>query len=272
MVRRPGIPHPAEEKEDIMKELQTFTNSEFGEIGVIQINGKEFFPATEAAQLLGYKNPQEAVRNHCKEYGCVNRSVIDRLGRTQEKKFIDEGNLYRLIIRSKLPSAERFERWIFDEVIPTIRKQGQYAICTTTEQVISVKERLQVARLVAFAPNSRLPAVKEILKPIIGDLPIETGPTQVTQMLIGNNDTIFETMSELIAEETAVVKKLDDDTFALDREAFKTAMQKQGFTYEQALKVLDDMGSIKKSSEGKRTCPVCTNGQKFRCVIYKIGN
>lgn len=264
-----------------MKELQTFTNAEFGEIGIIQINGKEFFPAIETAEKLGYKNPYKAVLDHCKNPGVTNREVGVTTGtkpdgtpirQVVEKKFIDEGNLYRLIIKSKLPSAERFERWIFDEVIPTIRKQGQYAICTTTEQVISVKERLQVARLVAFAPNSRLPAVKEILKPIIGDLPIETGPTQVTQMLIGNNDTIFETMSELIAEETAVVKKLDDDTFALDREAFKTAMQKQGFTYEQALKVLDDMGSIKKSSEGKRTCPVCTNGQKFRCVIYKIGN
>lgn len=254
-----------------MKELQTFTNSEFGEIGVIQINGKEFFPATEAAQLLGYKNPQEAVRNHCKEYGCVNRSVIDRLGRTQEKKFIDEGNLYRLIIRSKLPSAERFERWIFDEVIPTIRSQGQYAICTTYAN-ISVKERIQMARLVAFTPSNRLEAVKEILKPVIGDVKIESELPKMTQMLIGDSNLILETMNELMTEENAVVKKLDDETFALDRETFKQAMKRHGFTYEQALKVLDDMGNIRKSSEGKRTCPVCTNGQKFRCIIYKIGS
>ena len=139
------------------------------------------------------------------------------------------------------------------------------------QQNSSVKERIQMARLVAFTPSSRLEAVKEILKPVIGDVKTEAEkPPQIPQMLIEDNALLFETMNELIIEENAVVKKLDDATFALEREAFKKAMKKHGFSYEQALKVLDDMGTIRKSSEGKRTCPVCTNGQKFRCIIYKI--
>lgn len=109
-----------------MNELKVFQNSEFGELGVMMIDGKEYFPAAQCARILGYSNPQKAVRDHCDEDGCTKRSVIDSLGRTQEMKFINEGNLYRLIVRSKLPAAKRFERWVFDEVLPEIRRTGGY--------------------------------------------------------------------------------------------------------------------------------------------------
>lgn len=109
-----------------MNELKIFQNSDFGELGVMMIDGKEYFPAAQCARILGYSNPQKAVRDHCDEDGCTKRSVIDSLGRTQEMKFINEGNLYRLIVRSKLPAAKKFERWVFDEVLPEIRRTGSY--------------------------------------------------------------------------------------------------------------------------------------------------
>jgi prophage antirepressor-like protein len=98
----------------------------FGEIEVFIENSKPLFPATEVANKLGYSNPQKAIRDHCREDGCTNRSVIDSLGRSQQKKFINEGNLYRLIVKSQLPEAEKFERWVFEEVIPIIRQTGGY--------------------------------------------------------------------------------------------------------------------------------------------------
>lgn len=110
-----------------MNELQIFKSEKFGEIEILVENGKEYFPATEVAKILGYSNPQKAIRDHCREDGCTIRSVIDRLGRMQEKKFINEGNLYRLITKSNLPQAEVFESWVFDEVLPSIRKTGMYA-------------------------------------------------------------------------------------------------------------------------------------------------
>ena len=110
-----------------MNELQIFKSEKFGEIEILVENGKEYFPATEVAKILGYSNPQKAIRDHCREDGCTIRSVIDRLGRMQEKKFINEGNLYRLIAKSNLPQAEVFESWVFDEVLPLIRKTGMYA-------------------------------------------------------------------------------------------------------------------------------------------------
>ena len=110
-----------------MNDIQVFENNEFGKLEVLCDKEKFFFPATECATILNYVNPQKAVRDHCLEDGCTIRSVIDRLGRPQEKKYISEGNLYRLIVRSKLPKAQEFEAWVFDDILPTIRKYGVYA-------------------------------------------------------------------------------------------------------------------------------------------------
>lgn len=106
-----------------MNELKVFSSTEFGELGVMIIDGREFFPATQCAMLLGYKNPKDAIIRHCK--GVV-KSDLPTNGGTQTVNCIPEGDLYRLIVSSKLPAAEKFERWVFDEVLPSIRKTGGY--------------------------------------------------------------------------------------------------------------------------------------------------
>jgi prophage antirepressor-like protein len=113
-----------------MNELQIYTNSEFGELGVIEIGGKPYFPATKCAEILGYKEPEKAIRTHCKGVSETDTQVTSANGVVQTRKIriISEGDLYRLIVRSQLPSAEKFERWVFDEVLPSIRKHGLYAV------------------------------------------------------------------------------------------------------------------------------------------------
>ena len=117
------------------QELQTFNSPVFGDIELLTINGKEYFPATKVATILGYKKPEDAVSRHCiNEYPwSVKHGVWVQTGvqangepamRKSEVNFIDEGNLYRLIVKSKLPQAQQFERWVFDEVLPMIRKTG----------------------------------------------------------------------------------------------------------------------------------------------------
>ncbi|MEI5761759.1 phage antirepressor KilAC domain-containing protein [Staphylococcus aureus] len=119
-----------------MQALQRFQNSQFGDLEILTIEGKQWFPATEVAMTLGYSNHRDAISRHVKRRGVVNHDVIDSLGRKQNKKFIDEGNLYRLISRSKLPQAEQFEEWVFDEVLPAIRKHGIYATDNVIEQTL----------------------------------------------------------------------------------------------------------------------------------------
>ena len=128
-----------------MNELKVFQNSEFGELGVLTIDGKEYFPATQCATILGYKSPKDAIYAHCK--GAV-KHRLPTSGGTQEAKFIPEGDLYRLIIRSKLPAAEKFERWVFDEVLPELRKNGSYGNDNNLEEVIAKTATAVVSEVV----------------------------------------------------------------------------------------------------------------------------
>lgn len=106
-----------------MNELQIFDNPKFGSVRTIEENGKVLFCGNDIASALGYKSPKDAIANHCK--GAVKRRLLTEGGR-QEMSFIPEGDIYRLAARSKLPGAEEFERWIFDEVLPSIRRNGGY--------------------------------------------------------------------------------------------------------------------------------------------------
>jgi len=113
--------------------IQVFESNEFGKLEVLMIGGKPYFPAKEVAETLGYAKSRNAIERHCPH--ALKRGVGVQTGvkadgtpsfQTVEKTFISEGDLYRLIIRSKLPAAVRFEAFICDVVIPTIRQTGGY--------------------------------------------------------------------------------------------------------------------------------------------------
>lgn len=108
-----------------MNELQVFENAQFGQVRIIEENGKPLFCGSDVAKALGYMRPADALAQHCK--GSVKRRLLTA-GGEQDAKFIPEGDVYRLIARSKLPAAERFEKWVFDEVLPSIRKNGGYIV------------------------------------------------------------------------------------------------------------------------------------------------
>lgn len=137
-------------------DLKIFQNSEFGELRVLTIDGKEYFPATQCAKILGYKNPYDAIRKHCTSDGCVKcegvSSTTNQHGvisqQITETKYISEGNLYRLIIRSKLPAAEKFEYWVFDEVLPELRKNGSYGNNVNLEEVIAKTAEAVVSEVI----------------------------------------------------------------------------------------------------------------------------
>ncbi|MEG1644012.1 MAG: phage antirepressor KilAC domain-containing protein [Bacteroidales bacterium] len=127
--------------------VQFFSNPEFGNIRTLEINNKMWFGATDVATALGYSNPQEAIRNHCKSTG-VREMRTPTKGGVQNVKFVNEGNVYRLVASSQLPKAEEFESWIFDEVLTSIRKHGGYIVAQPEEtpEMIMAKA-LQVAQI-----------------------------------------------------------------------------------------------------------------------------
>lgn len=93
------------------------------QVRVVMHDGEPWFVAADVAKILGYTNPAKAIRDHCKG---VNESFIPTPGGRQTVKVIPERDIYRLVMRSRLPSAERFEEWVVGEVLPAIRKTGSY--------------------------------------------------------------------------------------------------------------------------------------------------
>ena len=120
----------------------TFTNTEFGNLDVLIENDKYYFPASECAEKLGYVNPRKAILDHCPHV--TKRDIGVRTGlkadgtpafQTVTKTFIPECDLYRLIVRSKLPVVQKFENWVFEDVLPTIRKHGAYIMPELLEEL-----------------------------------------------------------------------------------------------------------------------------------------
>ena len=109
-----------------MTNMEIFNNAEFGRVRVIEEDGNYLFCAKDVAEALGYAVPRKAIYDHCRYVLKRNVPHPQSETKTVQMLFISEGDVYRLIVHSKLPSAERFERWVFDEVLPSLRRNGIY--------------------------------------------------------------------------------------------------------------------------------------------------
>lgn len=126
-----------------MNDLKIFKNKEFGQVRTIEIDGKPYFMGSDIAKALGYSRPNDAIKQHCRAT-VKHRTPIG--GKMQEVNFIGEGDMYRLITHSKLESAERFESWVFDDVLPTLRKTGSYEMPKKKEKPDRTEIMLMNAR------------------------------------------------------------------------------------------------------------------------------
>lgn len=146
-----------------MTDLQVFKNEEFGQVRTVLIDNKPYAVAADIAKSLGYKNTSDAIKRHCK--GVVKHDIPTR-GGNQKMNCIPEGDIYRLIANSELPEAEKFESWIFDEVLPTIRKHGAYLTPQKIEEVLMNPDT--IIQLATQLKEERALVQKQ--KQIIGEL------------------------------------------------------------------------------------------------------
>lgn len=155
--------------------LQMFSNPRFGEVRTIEVDGNVLFCGSDIAKALGYANPSKALRDHCK--GVTKRYTLTDGGK-QEMSFIPEGDIYRLAARSKLPGADEFESWIFDEVLPSIRKTGAYspAALSPAEQLLAQAQLMveQEQRLTAL--ESRAERNEQTMQQAFSELTIPAAP------------------------------------------------------------------------------------------------
>lgn len=143
-----------------MNEIKIFENAEFGSVRTIEENGKVMFCGSDVAKALGYKEPHKAISRHCK--GGMKRPTPTN-GGLQEMIFISEGDIYRLAAKSELPGADKFESWIFDEVLPSIRRTGGYQISQSRpDKDMNVKVKEMNARVRMSNQYLKLAAVDTV--------------------------------------------------------------------------------------------------------------
>lgn len=157
-----------------MKELMPFS-FENREIRVITIDGEPWFVGKDVAEALGYKDTVNAIKQHCRGVA-KHHPIVDSLGRPQEVRILSEPDVYRLIVGCALPEGERFERWIFEEVIPTIRKTGSYtaqggSVLLPPSAIQPTKEfraLFGVARLVGMDKNAAALSANQAVTKLTG--------------------------------------------------------------------------------------------------------
>lgn len=115
-------------------EIKVFSNEEFGSIRRVEIDGEYWLSGKDVAQVLGYSNPQKAVRDHVDEEDKTVNDLFTVNG--TPIALINESGLYSLVLSSKLPSAKKFKRWVTSEVLPSVRKHGAYMTPETLEAAI----------------------------------------------------------------------------------------------------------------------------------------
>lgn len=134
-----------------MNDLKIFENAEFGQMRTVTIDDEPWFVGKDVATALGYKDTSDALKKHVEDVDKLTRRFADS-GQNREMYIINESGLYALIFGSKLESAKRFKHWVTSEVLPSIRKTGQYqmenlstemrAILMHDEKIVKIESRM----------------------------------------------------------------------------------------------------------------------------------
>ncbi|MFY3460031.1 Bro-N domain-containing protein [Achromobacter xylosoxidans] len=152
-----------------MSNITLFFNPEFSfSVRAVEIGGEVYLVGRDVALALGYADTINAIKQHCRGVA-KHHPIPDSLGRMQETRILSEGDMYRLIVNSHLPTAEKFEAWVFDEVLPTIRKTGRYSapmspaelLVAQAQALLDQERRLSQTEQAVTAVQQRLDQVAE---------------------------------------------------------------------------------------------------------------
>ncbi|MGO3123656.1 MAG: BRO-N domain-containing protein, partial [Advenella sp.] len=174
-----------------------FQTPEFS-IRAVEIDGEPWFVGKDVAEALGYVNASDAISKHCK--GVAKRYPLPTAGGKQEIRIINEPDLFRLVVNSQLPSADKFERWVFEEVLPTIRKTGGYQVRAeprkqTTEALKLTPLAIRAARAFGLDKNAAAISANQLVRKLTGVNLLEDFGS--THLVAENQEALFYTPTEL---------------------------------------------------------------------------
>jgi prophage antirepressor-like protein len=190
-------------------------NFENHDVRVVLINGVEWWVGQDVAVSLRYKNPRDAMYRYCK--GVVKHDTLQTGGGKQQVRIINEGDVFRLITHSKLPEAQRFEKWLFEEVLPQIRKTGSYSSTPNDlEQRVRLLEQEANIRCIAEITDQRY--TRQILRENrrYRERFIMTNDDRHEILTLLCRDYPISKIAEITKKSRNQIKKLRDYVFSLD--------------------------------------------------------
>lgn len=132
-----------------MSEVQLF-NFENHEVRSLLVDDEPWFVGKDVAEILSYSNTRKALTDHVDDEDKMDGVTIrDSIGRNQKPVLINESGLYSLVLSSKLPSAKKFKRWVTSEVLPALRKTGQYQVKELSGQELMAKALIEAQSVLA---------------------------------------------------------------------------------------------------------------------------
>ena len=172
--------------------IQIFNNPSFGEVRVAEVNGEPMFCLADVCKALDIKNVSDC-KSRLKQDGVVTTDTIDSMGRTQQAIFVNESNLYKCIFQSRRPDAEKFQDWVFDGVLPSIRKHGAYMTDEAIEKTLTDPDYLiKLATTLKEEKQRRIEAENKLIEQKPSVVFAEAVETSITSILIGELATILK--------------------------------------------------------------------------------
>lgn len=146
-----------------MNKIREFFNEQFGTVRTVNLDGRIYFVGIDIAKALGYVNASKAISTHCKKAFKTEIDVSSQNGnahkarKSQHMLVISKSDIYRLIVKSKLDSADDFESWVFDDILPRIESTGAYIEQGREEEMIE-------KYFPSFSEDTKKDMVKDLIK------------------------------------------------------------------------------------------------------------
>lgn len=209
-----------------MDDIQIFTNEEFGEVRTLVVNNEPMFVGSNVATILGYANPQKAIRDHVDDDDKLTERIV-LSGQNREVVIINESGMYSLILSSKLPTAKKFKRWVTSEVLPAIRKTGGYMVAQqyeTPEQLMA--RALRVANETLARQNAKMEQVQRENKRLSADNERKEGENNI---LRPDAEYTRKTLTSVSTWNTNIIAK----EMGMSAVTLNKKLQKLGVQYKQ---------------------------------------
>jgi anti-repressor protein len=209
-----------------MDDIQTFKNEEFGEVRTLVVNSEPWFVGSNVATILGYTNPQKAIRDHVDDDDKLTERIV-LSGQNREVVIINESGLYSLILSSKLPTAKKFKRWVTSEVLPAIRKSGGYMVAKEEETPEQLMARaLRVAEETLARQKAKMEQVQRENKRLNADNEQKEGEINI---LRPDAEYTRKTLTSVSTWNTNIIAK----EMGMSAVTLNKKLQKLGVQYKQ---------------------------------------